>query len=209
MTEELKNEWSQLVSKYSAQQTIADELWHEIKAQYTKKNRYYHNLSHINTLLVQAKKLKETIVNYDNLLFAIWYHDIIYNSKKQDNEEKSAVFAKKRLKSLEIDEKMAHLIQKLILSTKNHQIILGENDDNAYFLDMDMSILGAEWPTYLKYLKSIRKEYAIFPNFMYKKGRKKALNHFLDRKTIFFTKPFQAKFESQARENINREIDLL
>jgi len=97
---------------------------------------------------------------------------IIYKPTKKDNEEKSAVLAKNRLKTLKIDENTSVTIQKLIISTKKYELILTKNNDNAYLLDIDLSILGTDWNTYKKYIKNIRKEYAIYPNFMYKKGRK-------------------------------------
>jgi predicted metal-dependent HD superfamily phosphohydrolase len=40
-------------------------------------------------------------------------------------------------------------------------------------LDADLSILGKDLDTYLAYTKMIRKEYSIYPDFLYKPGRKK------------------------------------
>jgi predicted metal-dependent HD superfamily phosphohydrolase len=209
MIEQLKTQWMELVLKYSENGSLANDLWFEIKNGYTEKNRFYHNLSHIYNLLKYAVTLREKIKNFDNLLFATWYHDIIYKSTKKDNEEKSALLAKKRLELLKIDKETIQIVQKLIISTKKHQVFLNKNNDNAYFLDMDMAILGTNWNIYHNYLKNIRKEYAIFPNFMYKKGRIKVLKHFLERDTLYFTEYFKTRFETQARKNIKKEIELL
>ncbi|MTE26990.1 hypothetical protein F1003_08645 [Winogradskyella sp. ZXX205] len=160
-------------------------------------------------MLSQAEDFKSHIEDYDVLVFAIWYHDIIYKSTKKDNEVKSALFAKKALKSLNFNEKRIENIENLIISTKKHQIILDENDDNAYLLDFDSSILGSDWKTYQNYTQQIRKEYKIYPEFMYKPGRKKVLQHFLERETLYFTEVYQDKFETQARENIIKELKLL
>lgn len=206
---ELKSEWFGLTSKYTEDETLITFLWEEILKQYSRKKRHYHNLSHIQNMLSQAEDFKNNIKDFDALLFAIWYHDIIYKSTKKNNEEESAFFAQKRLKSLNFEEKRLENIQKLIISTKKHQILLEENEDNDYLLDFDLSILGSDWETYQNYIRQIRKEYKIYPDFMYKPGRKKVLQHFLERETLYFTGHYKNRLESQARENISKEIKLL
>lgn len=208
MNKDLRKKWNLLANTFSKDQCIIDSLWIEIEKQYTLKIRHYHNLSHIESMLTQAETIKQSIVNYDAFLLAIWYHDIIYKPTKKDNEEKSGVLAKKRLKTLHIDEKTSKLTEKLIISTKSHKAILTENSDNFYLLDIDLSILGSHWETYQTYIQNIRKEYAIYPNFMYKKGRKRVLEHFLKRKKLFQTELYQTTFETKARENIKKELEL-
>ncbi len=209
MTSWLKEEWYELALKYIEDQEIVDRFWQDIVSSYLKKSRHYHNLSHIHDMLVEAKSIETSIVNFDDLRFAIWYHDVVYEATRNDNEKRSAVFAKKCLKSSNVEEKRLKNIEKLIVSTQKHQILVAKNDDNAYLLDLDLSILGTDWDTYEKYTQDIRKEYIIYPNFIYKKGRKKVLHHFLERETLFFSTYFKNRFETQARTNIKREIDLL
>ncbi len=209
MIEDLRREWSQFALKFNSDHSTINFLWHEIERQYTHKTRHYHNLSHINSMLTQVEDFKSSITNYDAFLLAVWYHDIIYEPTKKNNEERSALLAKKRLKTLNIDDKTLETVQALIVSTKKHEVLLTDNIDNSYLLDIDLSILGANWETYQEYLKNIRKEYAIFPNFMYRKGRKKVLRHFLERETLYFTKDYQTKFEKKARENLSKELNQL
>ncbi|WP_299891490.1 hypothetical protein [uncultured Lacinutrix sp.] len=208
MIDWLKKEWNNLALTY-CNDNLAEALWNEIKTNYTSKTKHYHNLTHIYNMLLQAGDFKAEINNLDAFKFAIWYHDIIYKSSKKDNEEKSALFAKKRLKSFNFTEKRIEIVEKLIISTKKHQLILEENNDNAYLLDLDLSILGTEWKTYEKYIQNIRKEYKIYPNILYNPGRKKVLLHFLERETLYFTETFRDKYEIQARDNLKREIELL
>jgi predicted metal-dependent HD superfamily phosphohydrolase len=209
MLDFLKHEWFQLASKLTKNDTNIELRWIEIKTQYQLKIRHYHNLFHIESMLKQANKNKHAIKDYDALLLAIWYHDIIYKPTKKNNEEQSALFAEKRLKSFNIDEKTSNNVAKLINSTKKHEIVLDENLDNAYLLDIDLSILGSPWENYQNYIKNIRKEYHIYPNLLYNKGRKQVLQHFLERDTLFFTETYQSNFESKARQNILKEIELL
>lgn len=209
MIAQLKSKWIDLASKYTKDETIIASLWNEILKNYSSKKRHYHNLRHIQNMLLYAEDYKTNINDFDALIFAIWYHDIVYKSTKKDNEEKSAIFAKKCLKKLYFEAKRLENVKKLIISTKKHQVILDENKDNAYLLDFDLSILGSDWETYYKYTKQIRKEYKIYPDFMYKLGRKNVLQQFLERETLYYTEVYQDKFESQARKNITKELNLL
>ncbi|WP_299115963.1 hypothetical protein [uncultured Winogradskyella sp.] len=206
---ELKSQWVNLASKYSEDNVLINTLWNNISVNYSKKNRYYHNLYHINSMLLQAKENQSKFDDYEAVNFAIWYHDIIYKSTKKDNEEKSAIFAKKCLNSLNFGGKRTKIIQNLIISTKKHEVVLNENLDNSYLLDFDLSILGTNWESYLIYIQSIRKEYKIYPSFIYNPGRKKVLLHFLEREHLYFTEEYKYKFESQARINIKKEIESL
>ncbi|MEM6719804.1 MAG: hypothetical protein AAF611_10835 [Bacteroidota bacterium] len=209
MNNRLYTLWEDLKSKYTDDKKFIDYHWEEIKAQYSQQNRYYHNLQHISYMLHLASTDAEHVVDYDVLQFAIWYHDIIYNATKSNNEAKSAKFAQKQLKTLKIDQKKIENCAELIISTKKHEVLNTKNEDNAYLLDWDLAILGTPWESYFSYTQKIRKEYSMFPNFMYKKGRKKVLQHFLARPRIYYTEKYNDLWEAVARENIQKELTLL
>jgi len=204
----LEDNWQNLSSDY-ANDSITNALWQTIKLQYTSKNRYYHNLEHLHNMLLQLEDIATAINDLDSLKFAIWYHDIVYKSTNKDNEEQSALFAEKALKALNYDVFKVEKVRNFIISTKNHELLLAKSNDNAYLLDLDLSILGTNWETYKIYIQNIRKEYKIYPNMLYKPGRKKVLKHFLERDSLFFTEEFKTKFENQARENLKKEIKML
>lgn len=141
------------------------------------------------------------------VLFAVYYHDAVYRVLRKDNEEKSAELANKRLNTLNVKPKRIELCIKHILATKIHE--LGDDSDTNYFTDADLSILGQDWPTYKIYVEGIRKEYWIYPDMVYKPGRKKVIEHFLQMGNIYKTEPFSAKFEHQARLNMKWELEEL
>lgn len=201
---DLKTIWTSLATSYSNNQNLIAELWHEIEQAYTGSKRYYHNLIHIQYMIEKTHKMKD-IKDIDSFLFAIFYHDIIYNAQRKDNEEKSAERAITCLKELNAPQNMIRLCSQHILATKAHH--KNDHNDTNLLLDIDMGILGESQERYLEYAQNIRKEYAIYPNFMYKKGRKKVLQHFLDMKSIYKTKTFQETYEQQARTNIAYELD--
>ena len=59
----------------------------------------------------------------------------------------------------------------------------------------------------MNYFKNVRKEYIFYPNFVYKNGRKKVIQHFLAMNPIFKTEYFYDKYEFQAKENLLKEYD--
>jgi predicted metal-dependent HD superfamily phosphohydrolase len=83
------------------------------------------------------------------------------------------------------------------------------DSDINIFTDADLSVLGQDWNTYENYLIQIRKEYSIYPDFVYNSGRKKVLQHFLSMERIFKTNNFFEKLEAQAKENLQRELEQL
>ncbi len=203
----LKERFSKNCLNFTKDQSLIENLWSEIEKNYSGKGRYYHNSEHLENMFSELDSVKQKIVNLENISFSVFYHDIIYDATSKINEEKSAEFAELRLKKLNIDRDSIEKISAQILATKAHQKS-GDNDVN-YLLDADLSILGKDPETYLDYTKKIRKEYSIYPDLLYKPGRKKALKHFLELENIFKTEDFREKYEKQARENIQFEIDRL
>lgn len=203
----LKGVFTNLLNKYTREKSLIETLWDDIEKQYTSQKRHYHNLQHLENMLVQLETCKEQITDWDTLLFSLFYHDIIYKVTSKENEDKSALVAIKALSSIGYPKEKVKLCAEQILATKNHE--LSTDNDTNLFTDADLSILGSEWEIYLEYSRQVGKEYAIYPDFMYNPGRKKALQHFLGMEYIFKTQFFREKFEDQAKQNIHTEITLL
>lgn len=207
MENPLKIIFIRLVSKYTKQTAIQEDLWAEIKEHYSSPNRYYHTLLHLENVWVQLDGIKQELQDVDSLLFALFYHDVIYHPNRTDNEEKSAEFAEKRMLKIPVPREKTNRCKAHILATKSHSE--SSDSDTNHFIDADLSILGQEWETYSEYFQNVRKEYINFPDFIYNPGRKKLLKEFLKSRRIFKTEYFYQKIESQARENIQREIEWL
>jgi predicted metal-dependent HD superfamily phosphohydrolase len=183
------------------------ELWNEIEISYSGKKRFYHTLAHLENLLIQLLEVKSNILHWDTILFTLYYHDSVYNALQSDNEEKSVALAEQRMTQMAIPAEMIANCKAQILATKKH--LYNTNADMNYFTDADLSILGTDWENYSAYFKNVRKEYAVYPDLVYKPGRRKVLNHFLAMERIFKTSYFYTKFERQAKQNLQRELTLL
>lgn len=203
----LKQSFIDLLDIYKTDNATKEMLWTEIETNYSNKKRHYHTLEHLDSLLKQLKELKSQIVNWNTVLFSIYYHDIIYNALKSDNEEKSALLAAKRMKSISVPDNVIESCRSQILATKTH--LVSPDKDTNLFTDADLSVLGRDWNSYSAYCEQVRKEYSFFPDLIYKPGRKKVLMHFLKMDRIFKTDYFFEKFESQARKNLQHELEEL
>lgn len=203
----LKETFIELLANYTEDDSLSQKLWTEIEKSYSDKKRHYHTLAHLDNLLIQLTEVKSEIKNWNANLFTLYYHDIIYNSLKSDNEEKSAELAAKRMKQVSVPVSTIELCSNQILATKSH--VKSADSDTNYFTDADLSVLGQRWDVYTQYYKNVRKEYSIYPDFVYNPGRKKVLNHFLSMDRIFKTEYFYNKFEVQAKLNLQMEIELL
>lgn len=200
----LKQLFHQLVSKYSSDEKLTEKLWNEIETNYLSTKRYYHNLVHLENLFQQLIPLKDKIQDWETMQFSIFYHDAVYNTLKSDNEEKSAKLAQKRMNELNINNSIIEKSTNQILATKKHESNI--DSDTNYFTDADLSVFGSEWAIYQKYLQDIRKEYFIYPDFMYNSGRKKVLAKILEMDRIYKTDYFFDKYEYSARQNLKNEI---
>lgn len=205
--QELEITFYSLVARYSDNVHLNKRLWQEIVEKYSSAKRYYHNLAHIQNMIAELEEVKTEIREFDILLFSVFYHDVIYDASSNSNEEKSVQFAKERMIKISFVPADVSTIEAQILATKKHQRT--SSSDTNFLLDADLSILGKSWETYQEYSKQIRKEYAHYPDFLYRPGRKKVLQHFLESDELFTTAFFKNKYENQARSNLTREIETL
>ncbi len=207
---ELSDLWLNLIVPYYQSADKAGELFEEILNSYSEKSRHYHTCEHLKDLLQLSVEYGHRLENVEVVRFAIFYHDIVYKSSRSDNEIKSAALARSRLGELNVFEDQIEAIEKFILCTKRHQPAeCSFQNDLLYFLDFDLSILGTSPDVYDGYARAIRMEYKQFPDFLYKPGRKKILKRLLQKPFIFKTADFKAKYEEQAKKNLQNELILL
>ena len=204
----LKRDWDVLAGKYSSDQSLKDALWSVVETHYSEPAREYHNLSHIRVLLSKLEVFSEKINEPDAVRFAIWFHDVIYDTHKNDNEEKSAELATESLVRLGVPDHLHTVVKSMILATKSHSAHPASSDE-ALFLDLDLSILGAPAEIYKEYSNAIRREYSWVPAILYRSGRKRVLKSFLERDRLFQTDELYKKLEHQSRTNIQNELNAL
>lgn len=205
LLEYLESRWKETTARAQGDKLLIPVYWEILNKNHSQTHRTYHNWNHIHSLLKLSQKFKSELENPTMVDYAIFYHDAIYIPKRNNNEEKSALLAKQHLEK--IDSTYATKVATMILATKKHE--LSQDHDTNFLLDFDLAIIGSPWLDYERYTQHIRKEYSIYPDFLYRPGRKKVLQSFLDQSHIFKTELFQTQYEHQARLNIQREINTL
>lgn len=78
----MKDQFLNLLSKYSENKNFNSECWSEIENSYSSRSRYYHNLEHLENMFSELDKVKPEIADIDTILLSIYYHDIIYKPLK-------------------------------------------------------------------------------------------------------------------------------
>ena len=201
--------WTNLLQNVHVGDTIAAQYFEEILQHYSSKGRYYHNLQHLSELLTWLQNDALQINDWQAVYASVFYHDIIYNPLRKDNEQKSAEIALERLRKMGFDNTLGKKVYAWIVATQTHRASpeMAKDSDCLHFLDADLAILGAPIEKYEQYRQAVRREYTIFPDFIYRKGRKKALTQLLESPRLFATPFFNEKLEQQARANMLRELN--
>jgi predicted metal-dependent HD superfamily phosphohydrolase len=188
---------------------ISEPLRAELVAAYTAPGRHYHDLHHIEALLGLADACADAIADRDAVEAAIWFHDAIYDTRRNDNEERSAALAEARLAGTAGAERIAR-IAAMIRATAGHSRPdfpdVAAAHDCALFLDMDLSILGSPEADFDAYEAAVRREYGWVSEPQWRQGRRAVLAGFLARPSIYATPRFQASHEAAARHNLMRAI---
>ena len=186
----------------NASETEAKAIWSGLSALYQEPHRHYHNLTHIAASLAE---LDATGKGTHELEGAIWFHDVIYDPARSDNEAASAVWFESITAAWLALERRS-TIARLIAAT-DFRMPRSEDADEALMVDIDLAILSADWPAYDVYRRAVRREYAHVPDEAFRAGRAKVMASFL-KQPVYRTSFFEAR-ESKARENISRELDEL
>jgi len=205
---EVNRNWFELWKNSLAPREKVALFWEHIYKAYNSKGRFYHSMIHIEQMLHSCFLYKDKIEDLQNVKLAIFYHDIVYLAKRNDNELKSSILATKHLTELNCMPEKIDKCCSYILSTKGHKSPASDNDLN-FFLDFDLEKLGSSPPEYFIYTQKIRQEYRFYPDLIYNPGRRKVLEHFLKFKRIFRTEEFYKAYEEQARKNLINELNSL
>lgn len=178
----------------------------DLEAAYAEPHRRYHTRTHIEqclALLDQVPDLTES--EHQILTYAIWWHDAVYDATASDNEAKSAEMAKRDLRDFDISLHGRDEVARLIRLTAGHAVEEGDRLGEI-LVSIDLSILGAPDERYDEYAKAVREEYVHVPEDLWRTGRAKVLQRFLDAQVIFPDPAFAQWLEGQARANLSREL---
>lgn len=174
-----------------------------LTAHYNEPQRHYHNGAHIAACLRHLDSLQHLANDLPAVEFALWTHDAIYNTQRQDNEALSADLAEQLLIDAGIANRAAE-VRRHILATAHNEP--AGADDAGLVVDIDLSVLALTDDAYLAYTHAIRAEFAWVPAPLFRAGRAKVLNTLLQMPHLYSHDETRRLWEVRARANLGREL---
>lgn len=171
---------------------------------YDHPRRAYHNLEHLEDVLQWTVGLPISAAERQLLQVALFYHDVVYESRRGDNEAASAAWAQRDLRALNYPA-TAEVVA-LIMDTRHDSEPATEL--GKWMVDVDLSILGSSTARFDRYNEAVRAEYRWVPWFLYRSRRRQVLRAFLARDAIYATPFFRERLEAAARVNLERATRL-
>jgi predicted metal-dependent HD superfamily phosphohydrolase len=198
---DFEKEWDKRRA-YIEQQT--HRLAAELKAAYSEPHRRYHTLAHVEKCLAELRSAWFYAVHLHEIEWALLFHDVVYDPRRQDNEARSADWACRVMDELRRPEDEKARVRSMILATAHSAE--PRTPDEALLLDADLSILGADEAVFDEYDRAVRVEYAWVPEQAYRNARAQVLRSFLSREPIYHTALFRGRYEEPARANLRRAL---
>jgi predicted metal-dependent HD superfamily phosphohydrolase len=171
---------------------------------WAEPGRHYHDVEHLHQCLAELDGAPAVGADRDRVEAALWFHDAIYDPHADDNEDRSAEWARAGLAAVGVSSIVADDIARLVLLTRH----AGPAPDAAGRLlcDIDLAVLGRDPETFDAYDRGIRAEYEWVPEPDYRARRRVVLAGLLARSPLFQTIHFQRRYAAAARENLGRAL---
>lgn len=184
----------------------ADPVYDELATRYAEPHRAYHTLDHIEACLRELDTVMHRAGDPDALALALWFHDAVYDTHARDSEERSAALARELLGRASLSSPRIERIEQMVLATRHDATPL--DADTCLLVDVDLSILGQDEPTFDRYETQVRFEYAWVPEDAFRAGRAAVVSGFLARPFIYATDEMRQRYEAAARANLTRSLTL-
>lgn len=201
--------WKRLWGELGAA-TASGGVLNQLVAAYSEPHRHYHTLQHLREGLALIEAAAPLARRPAEVEVAWWFHDAVYDPTRDDNESRSAEWARDSLLAGGVAAEAADRVAGLVLATRH---LAGEatadDPDTRLLLDVDLSILGATPARFDEYGQQVRREFAHVDDEAWRTGRRRVLQSFLDRPRLYALDQFHDVYEPRARDNLRRALAAL
>ena len=180
--------------------------WAAVVDAWSQPHRRYHDLAHLAAVLGLVDELAGAAADPDAVRLAAWYHDVVYDPERGDNEQVSAERARAGLRGLVPDERLDEVVR-LVLLTAGHDPAR-DDANGAVLCDADLAVLATPPEAYAAYASAIRLEYGHLSDEEFTDGRIAVLEHLLALPELYRTEAAQP-WTDTARANLTAELTLL
>ena len=184
-----------------------EALFNRLVACYSEKHRHYHTLQHLRECLDTLAPERGRARHPAEVELALWFHDAFYDVHRDDNEARSADWARDAMLAAGVAPDAAQRVHAMVIATDGHAP--SDDPDTQLLIDVDLAILGAPPERFDESSRQIRAEYIHRPDPVFREGRIRVLGGFLARPRLYVTEPFHDACEAQARANLQRAIEQL
>ncbi|MEI6876132.1 MAG: hypothetical protein WCL50_13495 [Spirochaetota bacterium] len=236
MEEKTRNSWRTLCRSLGARRAVEESLL-VLDEGYGSQTRHYHSWKHVESCLEELAgcgdlddeatvplrpRAGEPGLRGGILRAALWFHDAVYDPRREDNEERSADLLLELGDRMGLHRSSMEAAARLVLATRHlstfgqvtgapsyarscEQHGIGQKEEELV-CDIDLAVLGRSWRSFEEYEGGIRLEYAFVPEGEYRRKRSLVLRSFLERPAIYRGSRFAGLYEARARENIARLV---
>jgi predicted metal-dependent HD superfamily phosphohydrolase len=183
----------------------AEPIWGTVESHYAQLHRHYHDLRHLAHCLRHFDAVADRLTARDQVEMAIWFHDIILEPDRADNERRSADYFRE-LAGTAMPADFVGGVADLILYT-THRTPPADLD-HQFICDIDLSSFGCPWDAFIANSRAIEAEFR-GTREEYLRRETSFLEGLLQRPRIFATNFFHDRLEEKARDNIRRFLCLL
>ena len=182
-------------------------LYGDLLNRYSEPHRHYHTYQHLAECFEKVQDIISLAEHPAEVNVGLWFHDVIYDTRRDDNEERSADWARSTTRELGASAESAQRIYDLIMFTRHAAEPVGI--DAQVLVDADLSILGAQPARFKEYEAQVRSEYGWVPDAKYRSARAEILKEYLGRPHLYCTAHFQERYEAEARCNLLHSLGYL
>jgi predicted metal-dependent HD superfamily phosphohydrolase len=181
--------------------------WAAVVAAWSEPHRRYHDLAHLAAVLGLVGELSGSADDADAVRLAAWYHDIVYEPERTDNEQVSAGRARAGLRGLVPDARVDE-VERLVLLTAGHDPA-PDDANGAVLCDADLAVLAGPPDAYAAYASAVREEYGQLSDEEFTTGRIAVLEHLLALPALYRTPEAARQWADRAAANLTAELTLL
>jgi predicted metal-dependent HD superfamily phosphohydrolase len=211
--DKMKTAWDEAVRDHPDSFRL---FYHLLCVCYGHSSRKYHTFAH----------LEHCYQEYDNYLYdvrkqrslavdlSIPCHDLIYDPFSTTNEDDSRNLIKYIFKVFGVSETLIKQVDGIIWVTSTYADdypICSDtlSLDQQLMHDLDLSGFGLSWREFWKQSELVNQEFSMVPSDEFRTKRLAFLRKLSQRDYLFRTDYFREKYETRAKENINKYIEEL
>jgi predicted metal-dependent HD superfamily phosphohydrolase len=186
---------------------ISRTEWAAVVDAWAQSHRRYHDLRHLAVVLGLVGELAGAAADPAAVRLAAWYHDVVYDPARTDNEAVSAERARAGLRGL-VPEDRIDEVARLVLLTAGHDPEPGDAN-GAVLCDADLAVLAGPPEAYAAYASAVRAEYGHLSDEQFTAGRIAVLERLLALPALYRLPDLAREWTPRARANLAAELSLL